>query len=55
MNKTKAHSNVRVDVHCVQHNHGGHVVIGVGRVIVKRHHANITNQYGIGILNFSPL
>ena len=33
--------------------HGCHVVIGVGRVIVQRHHASITYQYWI--LTFSPL
>ena len=38
-----AHSSVRVDVLCVKDSHGGHVVIGVGRVIVQRHHASITN------------
>ena len=41
----KAHSSVRVDVLCVGDSHGGHVVIGVGRVIVQRHHASITYQY----------
>ena len=39
----KAHSSVRVDVLCVEDIHGCHVVIGVGRVIVQRHHASITN------------
>ena len=38
----QAHSSVRVDVLCVEDSHGGHVVIGVGRVIVQRHHASIT-------------
>ena len=38
-----AHSSVRVDVLCVEVSLGGHVVIGVGRVIVQRHHASITN------------
>ena len=37
------HSRVRVDVLCVEVSLGGHVVIGVGRVIVQRHHADITN------------
>ena len=41
------HSRVRVDVLCVEDSHGCHVVIGVGRVIVQRHHANITYQYWI--------
>ena len=39
----KAHSSVRVEVLGVEDNHGSHVVIGVGRVIVQRHHASITN------------
>ena len=38
-----AHSSVRVDVLHVEVSVGGHVVIGVGRVIVHRHHAVITN------------
>ena len=42
--RDKAHSSVRVDVLCVEDNHGCHVVIGVGRVIVQRHHASITYQ-----------
>ena len=42
--RDKAHSSVRVDVLCVENSHGGHVVIGVGRVIVQRHHAIITYQ-----------
>ena len=37
------HSRVRVDVLCVEVSLGGHVVIVVGRVIVQRHHADITN------------
>ena len=37
------HSRVRVDVLCVEVSLGGHVVIGVGRVVVQRHHADITN------------
>ena len=37
------HSRVRVDVLCVEVSLGCHVVIGVGRVIVQRHHADITN------------
>ena len=36
------HSRVRVDVLCVEVS-GGHVVIGVGRAIVQRYHASITN------------
>ena len=39
-----AHSSVHVDVLCVEVSLGGHVVIGVGRVIVQRHHADITYQ-----------
>ena len=39
------HSRVRVDVLCVEDSHGCHVVNGVGRVIVQRHHAIITHQY----------
>ena len=38
-------SRVRVDVLCVEVNLGGHVVIGVGRVIVQCHHADITNYW----------
>ena len=38
-----AHSSVHVDVLFVEVSLGGHVVIGVGRVIVQRHHADITN------------
>ena len=38
-----AHSSVRVDVLCVEDSASGHVVIGVGRVIVQRHHAIKTN------------
>ena len=41
----KAHSSVRVDVLCVENSHGGHVVNGVGIVIVQPHHASITYQY----------
>ena len=44
------HSRVRVDVLCVEVSLGGHVVIGVGRVIVQRHHASI-----IPITEFSLL
>ena len=44
------HSRVRVDVLCVEVSLGGHVVIGVGRVIVQRHHADI-----IPITEFSLL
>ena len=40
----KAHSGVRVDVLCVEVNGSGHVVLGVGIVIVQRHHAIITNS-----------
>ena len=39
-----AHSSVRVVVLCVEVSLGCHVVIGVGRVIVQRHHAIITDQ-----------
>ena len=39
--KKTMHSSVRVDVLCVENSHGGHVVIGVGREIVQRHHASI--------------
>ena len=41
----QAHSSVRVDVPCVEDSHGCHVVIGVGRVIVQRHHVSITDKY----------
>ena len=41
----QTHSSVRVDVLCVEDSHGCHVVIGVGRAIVQRHHASITYQY----------
>ena len=41
----QAHSSVRVDMHCVEVSLGGQVVIGVGRVIVQRHHASITNYW----------
>ena len=37
-------ARVRVDVLCVEVSLGGHVVIGVGRVVVQRHHADITND-----------
>ena len=37
------HSRVRVVVLCVEVSLGGYVVIGVGRVIVRRHHAYLTN------------
>ena len=37
------YSSVHVDVLCVEVSLGCHVVIGVGRVIVQRHHADITN------------
>ena len=50
--RDKAHSSGRVDVLCVEDSVSGHVVIGVGRVIVQRHHAIITNYW---ILPFSPL
>ena len=42
--RDKAHSRVRVDVLCVEVSPGGHVVIGVGGVMVQRHHASITYQ-----------
>ena len=42
-NRTR-HSSVRVDVLCVEVSGSGHVVIGVGIVIVQRHHAIITNS-----------
>ena len=48
-----AHSSVHVGVLYVEISVGSHVVIGVGRVIVQRHHASITYQYRI--LTFSPL
>ena len=38
------HSSVRVDVLRVEVSVSGHAVIGVGRVIVQRHHAVITYQ-----------
>ena len=41
----KVHSSVRVDVLCVEDSHGCHVVNGVGRVIVQRHHASTTHQH----------
>ena len=37
-------SSVRVDVLCVEVSGSGHVVIGVGIVIMQRHHAIITNS-----------
>ena len=37
------HSHVRVDVLCEEVSLGCQVGIGVGRVIVQRHHADITN------------
>ena len=40
----KAHSGVRVGVLNVEVSVSGHVVIGVGIVIVQRHHAIITNS-----------
>ena len=40
--KKTMHSSVRVDVLRVEDSHGCHVVIGVGRVIVQRHHASVT-------------
>ena len=43
-NKTKRTQDVRVDVLCVEISGSGHVVIGVGFVIVQRHHAIITNS-----------
>ena len=41
--RDKAHSSVRVVVLYVEVSVGGHVVIGVGGVIVHRHHAVTTN------------
>ena len=38
-----AHSSVRAGELYVEVSVGGHVVIGVGRAIVHRHHAIITN------------
>ena len=53
MNETRhVHPGFRVDVLCVEDSHGGHVVIGVGRGIVQRHHASIT--YQDWNLTFSP-
>ena len=51
------HSSVRVDVLCVEVSLGGHVVIGVGRVIVQRHHADITYQLLLNshFCTFSPI
>ena len=40
----KAHSRVRVGELNVEVSVSGHAVIGVGRVIVQRHHASITYQ-----------
>ena len=40
--KRTTHSRVRVHVLCVEVGLGCHVVIGVGRVIVQRHHADVT-------------
>ena len=39
------HSSVHIDVFCVEISLGGHVVIGVGRATVQRHHADITNYW----------
>ena len=39
------HLRFRVCVLGVENSLGGHVVIGVGRVIVQRHHADITNYW----------
>ena len=49
-NTDKAHSSVRVDVLCVEVSGSGHVVIGVGIVIVQRHHASITYQIEFSLL-----
>ena len=40
-----AHSSVHVDVLCVEVSLGGHVVIGVGRVIVHRHHQLLNSHF----------
>ena len=40
----KAHSRVRVGELNVEVSVSGHAVVGVGRVIVQRHHASITYQ-----------
>ena len=48
--RDKAHSSVRVDVLCVEDSHGCHVVIGVGIVIVQRHHVSITYQIEFSLL-----
>ena len=50
-NRTR-HSSVRVDVLCVEDSVSGHVVIGVGRVIVQRHHAIITNSEFSHLVHF---
>ena len=42
LTKKTTHSRVRVHVLCVEDGLGCYVVIGVGRVIVQRHHADIT-------------
>ena len=47
---THIHSGVRVDVLCVEVGGSGHVVTGVGIVIVQRHHASITYQIEFSLL-----
>ena len=50
-NKTRhIHSSVRVDVLNVEVSGNGHVVIGVGIVLVQRHHASITYQIEFSLL-----
>ena len=46
----EAHSSVRVDVLCVEVSGSGHVVIGVGIVIVQRHYASVTYQIEFSLL-----
>ena len=48
------HSRVRVDVLCVEVSLDGHVVIGVGRVIVRRRHADRTNWWRGSTRRWSP-
>ena len=45
MNGTMHIPSVHDDALCVKLTLGDHVVIGVGRAIVQRHHANITNYW----------
>ena len=50
------HSRVRVYVLCVEVSLGCHVVIGVGRVIVQRHHADVIYQVlNSHLCTFSPI